>query len=56
MRDFHFCATCMHFKAERKSDRMVYYCSRLGYETKTNYKFNCWTPKKSIIDLMKKQC
>jgi hypothetical protein len=56
MRDFHFCATCMHFKAERKSDRMVYYCSRLGYETKTNYKFNCWTPKNSIIDLMKKQC
>jgi hypothetical protein len=54
MKDFHYCATCRYFKAERKSDRMVYYCSRLGYETKTHYKFNCWTPKKSIIELMEK--
>jgi hypothetical protein len=54
MKDFHCCATCSHFNAERKSDSMIYYCSRLGFETKTNYKFNCWSPKKSIIDLMDK--
>jgi hypothetical protein len=54
MKDFHCCATCRHFRVEKKLDGMVYSCSRLGIETKTNYKFNCWSPKESIIELMKK--
>ncbi|MEH7178397.1 hypothetical protein [Neobacillus vireti] len=54
MKDFHCCATCRNFQAEKKPAGMVYYCSRLGFETKTNYKFDCWSPKKSIIELMDK--
>ncbi|QCJ40871.1 hypothetical protein FAY30_02520 [Bacillus sp. S3] len=53
MKDFHCCATCQHMKAEKKAEGMNYYCSRLGYETKTNYKFNCWDPKEHVIKLMK---
>ncbi|WHY69197.1 hypothetical protein QNH17_11410 [Neobacillus sp. SuZ13] len=48
MRDFHCCATCRHFKAEKRAEGMHYYCSRLGFETKTSYKFNCWSPKENI--------
>jgi len=48
MRDFHCCATCRHFKAEKRAEGMHYYCSRLGFKTKTSYKFNCWSPKENI--------
>ncbi|GEL05947.1 hypothetical protein M2M59_13320 [Rummeliibacillus sp. G93] len=54
MKDFHCCATCQHFKAERVAEGMKYYCSRLGYETKPAYKFDCWDPKEHIIKLMNK--
>ncbi|WHY89140.1 hypothetical protein QNH39_25005 [Neobacillus novalis] len=55
MKDFHCCATCRHFKVEKKGEGMNYYCSRLGYETKPNYKFNCWSPKEQVIQLMNKK-
>ncbi|MGR6898911.1 hypothetical protein [Rummeliibacillus sp. BSL5] len=54
MKDFHCCATCQYFKAERVAEGMKYYCSRLGYETKPAYKFDCWDPKEHIIKLMNK--
>jgi hypothetical protein len=54
MKNFHCCATCRHFKAEKKADGMVYFCSRLGYETKPSYKFNCWSPKENIKKLMER--
>nr|WP_066064798.1 hypothetical protein [Neobacillus soli] len=54
MKDFHCCATCRHFRAEKKDDGMDYFCSRLGFVTKTNYKFNCWSPKDRIKKLMDK--
>lgn len=53
MKDYHCCATCQHFKAEKKEKNMHYFCSRLRYETKTHYKFNCWTPKEHIKKLMR---
>ena len=34
MKDFHCCATCRHFKAEKKLEGMHYFCSRLGFGTK----------------------
>lgn len=52
---FRVCATCIHFQAEKKRLGMSYYCKRLGYNTKPNYKFNCWTPKKHIQKLMEKR-
>jgi hypothetical protein len=52
MKDFHCCATCRHFKAEKKKEGMLYLCGRLGFETKTNYKFNCWSPKDNIKKLV----
>lgn len=55
MKDYHCCAACQHFKAERKQQGMIYTCSRLGYETKPNYKFNCWNPKENIKRLMEKE-
>ncbi|WP_413465948.1 hypothetical protein [Metabacillus litoralis] len=52
---YHVCATCIHFQAERKGKRMVYTCSRLKYETKPSYKFECWTPKDHVTKLMKRR-
>ncbi|WP_197277530.1 hypothetical protein [Bacillus sp. FJAT-27245] len=55
MKDFHCCATCQHFRAEKMAAGMNYYCSRLGYKTKPTYKFNCWTPKEHVQELMNKK-
>ncbi|MFD1708040.1 hypothetical protein ACFSCZ_15045 [Siminovitchia sediminis] len=55
MNRYHCCATCIHFRAERVDGKMRYMCKRLGYETKTHYKFNCWTPKEKVRRLMEKQ-
>nr|WP_249310198.1 hypothetical protein [Bacillus sp. FJAT-49736] len=52
---FHACATCIHFQAERKNKIMNYKCSRLGYDTKPNYQFNCWSPKAHVIKLIEKE-
>ncbi|WP_180953467.1 hypothetical protein [Bacillus sp. T33-2] len=52
---FHACATCIHFTAARQDGVVKYYCSRLNYETKTHYQFNCWTPKEHVVKLMEKR-
>ncbi|MEH7438305.1 hypothetical protein V7182_12580 [Neobacillus drentensis] len=52
MKDYHCCATCKHLKIEKKGSGIAYMCGRLGYPTKTNYKFNCWDPKEHIKKLM----
>jgi len=52
MKDFHCCATCKHFKAVKDSRNMKYYCSRLGFETKTTYKFDCWSPNEQVLKLL----
>ncbi|MGG2027191.1 hypothetical protein AB1282_15950 [Gottfriedia sp. S16(2024)] len=54
MKDFRCCATCQHFKAEKQVKGMKYYCSRLGFETMTNYKFNCWSPNENVKKLINK--
>ncbi|MBM7717517.1 hypothetical protein MHB50_11750 [Siminovitchia sp. FSL H7-0308] len=55
MKNYHCCATCIHFSAERKEGKMVYLCTRLGFETKTNYQFDCWTPKEHVKRLIEKE-
>ncbi|WP_043933204.1 hypothetical protein [Bacillus sp. EB01] len=55
IKDFHCCATCQHFRASKTSAGMYYLCSRLGYETKPAYKFNCWNPKEQVVKLIQKQ-
>ncbi|WP_419465927.1 hypothetical protein [Bacillus spongiae] len=52
---FHCCATCIHFQANKTTRGMVYYCERLGYETKPTYVFNCWEPKEHVLLLMSKK-
>ncbi|RLQ95156.1 hypothetical protein D9X91_11710 [Falsibacillus albus] len=53
---FHACATCIHFEARKYAPRrMKYRCTRLNYETKPDYQFNCWEPKTHVVDLMKKR-
>ncbi|TYS18873.1 hypothetical protein FZC78_05080 [Rossellomorea vietnamensis] len=52
---FHACATCEHFSAKRVSGKMLYLCTRLGFETQPQYEFNCWSPKEHIRNLMKKE-
>lgn len=54
MKDFHCCATCKYFKAEKKAEVMKYTCSRLGYETKPSYKFDCWSPNENVVKLINK--
>jgi hypothetical protein len=55
IKDYHCCATCTHFKAEKTQSGMIYFCSRLGYETNPKYQFNCWNPKENIRKLMDKR-
>ncbi|KAB2338258.1 hypothetical protein F7731_01450 [Cytobacillus depressus] len=52
---FHACATCIHFEASKCEKGMTYRCKRLGYETKPNYQFQCWTPKEHVKKLMEKR-
>ncbi|AZB43278.1 hypothetical protein CEF21_13740 [Bacillus sp. FJAT-42376] len=49
------CAACIHFRAEKTGSGMTYFCSRLGFETRPEYSFSCWTPKKEVIKLMEKR-
>ncbi|KMJ60492.1 hypothetical protein AB685_02175 [Bacillus sp. LL01] len=52
---FHACATCKHYQVIKLERGTVYRCSRLGYETKPHFKFNCWQPKENVLQLMKKE-
>jgi hypothetical protein len=52
---YQVCATCIYFQAERIDHKMRYFCSRLKYETKSSYSFNCWSPKEHVIKLMEKR-
>ncbi|CAH0347147.1 hypothetical protein [Bacillus sp. CECT 9360] len=53
--NYHCCATCIHFRAEKKEGKMSYFCSRLGYNTHTTYQFNCWEPTDKVKKLMEKR-
>ncbi|PLS15067.1 hypothetical protein CVD28_24740 [Bacillus sp. M6-12] len=52
---YHCCATCIHFEAKREKNGMTYRCKRLGFDTKTHYSFDCWTPKSNVTKLIKKR-
>lgn len=54
-KDYHCCATCMHFKMDKKVNGIQYLCSRLGFETKTHYTFDCWNPRDDIRKKMKEK-
>jgi hypothetical protein len=47
MKDYHCCATCIHYEI-RKGTLEKFYCRRLGYVTSPKYQFKCWTPKDNI--------
>jgi len=55
MLTYHCCATCKSFTVEKTAASTIYKCSRLGFETKTNYQFNCWVPTEKVKALMKKR-
>nr|WP_142247916.1 hypothetical protein [Alkalihalobacterium alkalinitrilicum] len=51
MDKYHCCATCKWFKVIKKNGyKTTYQCSRLGFETHTKYKFDCWKPKNTIYN------
>jgi hypothetical protein len=52
---YQVCATCIHFQAVRIDKKMTYLCSRLKYETKPSYTFQCWEPKEHVKRLMEKR-
>ncbi len=52
---FQVCAACQHYQVIKLNTHNVYRCSRLGFETKPHYKFNCWKPKEKVLQLMKRQ-
>lgn len=54
---FHCCATCTNFVAEKNERGMSYRCRRLGFETKSTYKFDCWDPTERVkkLILLRKQ-
>ncbi|MGF9797032.1 hypothetical protein [Brevibacillus agri] len=49
---FHCCATCNHFRVEKAPGVVTYRCSRLTYETRPDYRFQCWTPTERVRRLM----
>ncbi|GEC92176.1 MULTISPECIES: hypothetical protein [Brevibacillus] len=49
---FHCCATCIHFRVEKGTGGASYRCSRLTYETRPDYRFQCWTPTEKVKRLM----
>ncbi|MRX70932.1 hypothetical protein GJU40_01960 [Bacillus lacus] len=53
--NYQVCAACIHFRSLKGDGRRAYYCDRLGYETMPHYSFSCWTPKKSVLKIMKKR-
>ncbi|TLS38135.1 hypothetical protein FCL54_06235 [Pseudalkalibacillus caeni] len=52
---YHCCATCKHFQVIKESSRTYHKCERLGYETKSTYRFNCWNPKEHVKKLIEKE-
>ena len=55
MSKYHCCATCVHFRVVKKAEGTEYVCSRLKFETKPRYQFDCWNPKENIRKLMDKE-
>ncbi|MGG3925804.1 hypothetical protein ABET51_07365 [Metabacillus fastidiosus] len=53
--NYQVCATCIHFAISKTESGMLYRCSRLGFETKPAYSFQCWQPKEHVVRLMKKR-
>lgn len=53
-KNYHCCATCVNFAVRKDDGRTSYHCSRLGYETKPTYQFNCWDPKEKVRQLIEK--
>ncbi len=54
-RQYHCCASCVHYRTKKERDQRRMYCERLGYETKPHYQFNCWHPKPEVRKLMQKE-
>ncbi len=54
MKKYHCCATCINYEVKKVQGKMVYRCSRLGYDTKPTHQFNCWEPKEAVKKLMEK--
>jgi len=52
---FHACATCIHYGIIRMDNKQQFLCTRLGYETRPNYRFNCWTPKDHVRKLIERE-
>ncbi|WP_412679121.1 hypothetical protein [Brevibacillus laterosporus] len=46
----HFCVN----KGD-KGVKTTYSCSRLGYETKPSYRFDCWQPTERVCKLVEKE-
>jgi len=55
MKEYHCCATCKNFLIQREDKKLKMMCTRLGYETKTHYKFNCWDPREDIREKIRKE-
>ncbi|PYZ98265.1 hypothetical protein CR205_06620 [Alteribacter lacisalsi] len=55
MKNFHCCATCIHFEVVKRLGSTRYRCRRLGFETRPHYRFDCWDPRPDIKKLIKKQ-
>lgn len=54
-KNYHYCATCEHFRVVRDRRGFALFCSRLGYATKSEYQFNCWLPRADIAAKMEEE-
>ena len=45
---YHHCASCRHFGFRQEGEKNIPFCTRLGYDTKPKFQFDCWDPKERV--------
>lgn len=52
---YHHCASCRHFGFRSEGGKKLPICTRLGFDTKPYYQFNCWDPKPRVREAMEEK-
>ncbi|MBM7680225.1 hypothetical protein JOD43_000384 [Pullulanibacillus pueri] len=52
---YHHCATCQHFGFRAEENKKYPMCTRLGFDTKPEYQFDCWDPKPRVRAAIQKK-
>jgi hypothetical protein len=51
MPDRHCCATCIHIGRVTANGGARFRCTRLGWETRPEWRFHCWTERPRTVKM-----